>query len=348
VAKEDLSIHNSMENLMKIARSVTYIASAASLLFSSPLFAQSSVTLFGVADAYVGSIKNGSLRNTVVNSSALNSTRWGLRGVEDLGGGLKASFVLESGVNIDNGTSASGGALFSRQAYVGLGGGFGEVRMGRQYSAYDEIRGGTNNTSDSSLFASTSGAWAAGGDYTNRINNQLYYTSPNFGGVTAAVGYGFGEDKTATLSASSTLSLNVKYANGPFTIAFAHQKEDPVGSTPVATKYNMLAGSVDLKFVKFVGGYNQASGPDKEKEYQVGVEAPFGAARVFAGYANSKAKSNAGATTEKGRAFSLLATYDLSKRTALYAGINDTERKNAAGVKTADTQTFGVGVRHRF
>lgn len=333
---------------MKNARSTTYGIAAAALLFSAPLFAQSSVTLYGVADAFVGSIKTGNLRNTVQNSGALNGSRWGLRGTEDLGGGFKGNFVLESGFNIDNGTSANGGALFSRQAYVGLAGVFGEFRLGRQYSAYDEIRGGTNNTSDSGVFAATGGAWAAGGDYVNRINNQAYYTSPNLGGLTAAVGYGFGEDKTATLSASSTLSVNVKYANGPFLIAFAHQKEDPVGTTPVATKYNMLAGSVDFKVVKLVGGYNQASGPDKEKEYQVGIEAPLGAAKLFAGYANAEAKTNAGAKTEKGRAFSLLATYDLSKRTAVYAGLNDTERKNAAGVKTTDTQTLGLGMRHRF
>lgn len=334
---------------MKKARSMTYrMVATAALLVGTNAFAQSSVTLYGIADGFVGSIKNGSVRTTVVNSGGLNTSRWALRGVEDLGGGLKANFILESAFTIDNGVSTNGGGIFSRQAYVGLSGGFGEVRLGRQYSAYDEIRGGTNNTSDSSVFASTGGAWAAGGDYTNRISNQAYYTSPNFGGLTAAVGYGFGEDKTATLSASSTLSLNVKYAAGPFLIAFAHQKEDPVGTTPVATKYNMLAGSADFKVVKFVAGYNQASGPDKEKEYQVGVEAPFGAAKLFAGYANSKAKTNAGATTEKGRAFSLLATYDLSKRTAVYAGLNDTERKNAAGLKTTDTQTLGLGVRHRF
>lgn len=334
---------------MKLGRSVACgIAATTSLLVGAPSLAQSSVTLYGVADGFVGSIKNGSVRTTVQNSGALNGSRWGLRGAEDLGGGVKANFVLESGISIDNGTSANGGALFSRQAYVGLSGGFGEVRLGRQYSAYDEIRGGTNNTSDSSGFAATGTAWAAGGDYTNRINNQVYYATPKFGGVSAAVGYGLGEDKTATLSASSTLSVHVKYAAGPVLVAFTHQKDDPVGATPVATKYNMLAGSFDFGFARVVAGYNEASGPDKEKEFQTGVEAPFGNAKVFAGYANSEAKTNAGATTEKARAFSLLATYDLSKRTAVYVGLNDTERKNAAGVKTTDLQTFGLGVRHRF
>lgn len=334
---------------MKIGRSVAYGIAAATSLLGAQSFAQSStVTLYGIADGYVGTVKNGSVRNTVQNSGALNGSRWGLRGTEELGGGLKANFVLESGVAIDNGTVANGGGLFSRQAYVGLSGAFGEVRLGRQYSAYDEIRGATNNTSDSSGFASTGPAWAAGGDYTNRINNQVYYASPKFAGLSLAVGYGLGEDKTATQSASSTLSVHVKYAAGPLLVALTHQKEDPAGNTPVASKYNMVAGAFDFGFARIVGAYNEASGPDKEKEYQTGIEAPFGAAKLFAGYANSKAKTNAGATTEKARAFSLLATYDLSKRTALYVGLNDTERKTPAGVKTADLQTVGVGVRHRF
>jgi predicted porin len=334
---------------MKIGRSVAYGIAVTTSLLGGQAFAQSSsVTLYGIADGYVGTVKNGSVRTTVQNSGALNGSRWGLRGTEDLGSSLKANFVLESGVAIDNGTVANGGGLFSRQAYVGLSGGFGEVRLGRQYSAYDEMRGASNNTSDSSGFAATGTAWAAGGDYTNRINNQVYYATPKFGGVSAAVGYGFGEDKTATLSASSILSVHVKYAAGPVLVTLTHQKEDPVGSTPVASKYTMVAGAFDFGFARIVGAYNEASGPDKEKEYQTGIEAPIGAAKLFAGYANSKAKTNAGALTEKARAFSLLATYDLSKRTALYAGINDTERKNAAGVKTVDLQTIGMGIRHRF
>ncbi|MFY7941747.1 MAG: porin, partial [Burkholderiaceae bacterium] len=291
--------------------------------------------------------------NIVQNSGALNGSRWGLRGSEDLGGGLKANFTLESGINLDTGAAAQNGVTFSRQAFAGLSGAFGEVRLGRQYSAYDEVRGAFNNTSDSGTFAATGGGtsggvFGAGGDYTNRIDNQVYYATPNFAGFTASVGYGLGENKTATLSAGKILSAKLQFAAGPFAVAYAHQTEDAQGPTPVSSKYNLLAGSFDLKVVKVVGYYNKASGPDKENEYQVGVQAPLGAVTVFAGYANSKAKTNAGATTDKGRAYSLLATYDLSKRSAVYAGLIDLERKNPAGVKTVDHQTIGLGLRHRF
>jgi predicted porin len=314
------------------------------LSLSGPSIAQSTVTLYGVADAWVGSVRDAGVRNTVLQSGGLNGSRWGLRGSEDLGGGLKANFQLESGFSIDTGNEANGASMFGRQAYVGLSSNFGEVRLGRQYSAYDELRGATNNTADSD-FASTA-VWSAGGDYLNRINNQGYYATPDFNGFSAAVGHGGlragGGDPT------KYTSLHVKYAKGPLLVGYAHQREDdPLVTT--AEKYNLVAGSYDFGPVQLVAGINRATGAtDKENEYQVGVSAPFGATTLYVGYANSRAKDLAGATTEKGTGLSALVTHDLSKRTAVYVGINDYEIENGVGVKLTDTQLIGVGVRHNF
>ena len=128
------------------------------LAASGAAMAQSSVTLYGVADAFVGSKKVNTValnatntgfsapsatRQTVIDSSGLNGSRWGLRGNEDLGGGMKAVFVLESGLNIDTGAAASTTSMFNRQAFVGLdSSSFGTVSLGRHYSAYETVRSG--------------------------------------------------------------------------------------------------------------------------------------------------------------------------------------------------------------
>ena len=116
----------------------TLIALAA-VAATGAAFAQSSVTLYGVADVAVGKTNNAGLGLTsdkfqAIASNVLNNgnSRFGLKGSEDLGGGLKANFNYEGGINIANGAgNTSGGQLFSRAAWVSLSGGFGELRAGR-------------------------------------------------------------------------------------------------------------------------------------------------------------------------------------------------------------------------
>src|SRR5690606_10200795 len=102
--------------------------------FSGAALAQSSVTIYGVADAGIAYTDNGNPAGEQwsVESGQQSGSRLGFKGTEDLGGGLSAIFTLESGFNLDNGTSAQGGRLFGRQAWVGLNGGFGTVKLGRQ------------------------------------------------------------------------------------------------------------------------------------------------------------------------------------------------------------------------
>ena len=107
---------------------------------SGGAMAQSSVTLYGVADAWIGqtSTTNAAgtkLKQNKIDSGGFNGSRLGFKGTEDLGGGLKAVFTAEDGYDISTGTSLQGGALFGRQAFVGLAGGFGQVTLGRHYTA---------------------------------------------------------------------------------------------------------------------------------------------------------------------------------------------------------------------
>jgi predicted porin len=322
------------------------------LASSGAAMAQSSVTLYGLVDAYVGhtsttdALGNKTNQN-VVNSSGANNSRWGLKGTEDLGNGLKANFVLEAGFNTDTGTDAqtvgTAGTAFGRQAFVGLSGDFGAVTLGRQYTAYDALRSATNNLYDTNL-ATTNTVWVNGvADYKNRTSNSIAYTSPVFSGVSGAVVIGLGEDKAAGVPVSQYNSLHIKYANGPVLAGYAYQ-EDKVGTT--TNKYNLLAGSYDFGVAKLTGGFNMAKdGTKKDKEFQIGVSAPVGAAAsVAAGYSYSNSKVEATGVTTKMSGLSLLGTYSLSKRTTLYAGLAATKVKDASN----KSSVIAAGVRHTF
>jgi len=369
----------------------TLIALAALAATAGVAHAQSSVTLYGVVDAYVGynSTKTtgattvAKVSQGVVGGSGLSSSRWGLRGSEDLGGGLAAVFTLEGGFAIDTGALANNGGstsanstsiLFGRTASVGLKGNFGEVRLGRQYTAYDSLHGATDHIYDSNTFA-TFGAIAGTGlqDYSGRVNNSVSYASPVFGGFSGSVVYGFGEDKTATASASNSASLQVRYTNGPLLVGYAFQREkQQVGSSlfsaangpglttataagTAATaadtrKYNLFGASYDFGVAKLVGAYNTAKGNSlKDKEYQVGVSVPFGAAALAVGYSHAKSDSRtATVNTNTGRGYTLLGTYDLSKRTTLYAGYINLKGETTNGTVEVSRSLIASGIRHTF
>ncbi|MEO6320601.1 MAG: porin [Polaromonas sp.] len=347
------------------------------LAASGAAMAQSSVTLYGVADAFVGSRKvetgagfQGPLntpvaatsgqRQTVVDTSGVNGSRWGLKGSEDLGGGMKGVFVLESGYNLDTGAQKTAGSIFDRQAFVGLQSGFGTVSLGRQYSAYDALNSPTNHNYDAFTFNATSGVAANGlKAYTGRVDNSIAYTSPSFSGFSGAVGYGFGENKNAVGNvngdATDIGSVHLKYANGPVLVGYAYQEEKlaAVAGNQDKNKYNLVGATYDFGVVKLNGSYNQAKNNTfKDKEGQIGVVVPFGAAAISAGYARSKSEGNGVERTGKG--FSVLATYDLSKRTRLYAGAQQTKAFVPTAVATlaqvgeTKTTTYGLGVRHSF
>jgi predicted porin len=336
------------------------------MLAASTAFAQSSVTLYGVADAWLGQTSvtispGAAVKQIKLDSGGYNGSRWGLRGSEDLGGGLKANFQLESGFNIDSGgfASNSAGGIFGRQAYVGLSGGFGAINFGRQYTAYDDARGAENaNNGFDTAFTPTGTVYGRGStttvgvltgvaDYTSRTNNTIKYNTPDFGGVSGALSYALGEDKTAAASASSVLGAHLKYVNGPIAVFAALQNEKPAG-TGDKTQFANIGANYDLGVVRLSAGYQNAKlGTTKDNEFQAGVAVPFGPAAISAGFATTQTKVN-GAKAGKGTGFGLTGYYDLSKRTAAYAGVRSAKFEDAGGNTTSKDSLFAVGVRHRF
>lgn len=337
------------------------LLAVSALLMSGTTFAQSSVTFYGIADAFAGQKSTGTgatkVKQAVIDSDGLLNSRWGLRGSESLGSGLKAEFQLESLFNISNGVvtqvttvpAAVNPQLFSSQAWVGLNGDFGNVKLGRQVSPFHSFVGLTNNLYDATAFSTTGTVWGLGNlpNYVGRFDNAISYESPVFGGVSGKVAFGLGEDKTAALAASKNTSLNIKYAAGPILAGFSYQKQTPVAPASALT-YNMVGGAYDFGVARVVAGINMAkSNVAEDKEWQLGVSVPFGAFSVAAGYGYSRGKLN-GANANKGTGAALLATYDLSKRTRLYAGYRKTNAKNATGATTNETSVLGTGIVHRF
>ena len=184
--------------------------------------------------------------------------------------------------------------------------------------------------------------YKSGGDYSSRFADQIRYETPNMGGFYGGVSYAFEQ----TAGEKDTMSAFMAgYKNGPLNVGLGYQNEK--GSE---NKYTAISGAYDLGMAALSAGYNNPSGSDangKDNEFTVGVTVPMGAFKVSAGYANSKTKI-AGNTMAKASGFALGATYSLSKRTRIYAGLRDFTVKNGSDVKTKDNTLYAMGVRHDF
>ncbi|MEW6341003.1 MAG: porin [Paraburkholderia sp.] len=213
------------------------LATAILAAFAGAAHAQSSVTLYGLVDAGVTYVNHattsaGPKSLYQFGDGVSQGSRWGLRGSEDLGGGLKAIFNLENGFNVGNGTLGQGSTEFGRQAYVGLTqNGVGSLTLGRQYSFSTDYLGGSY----------ANGGQTVAGNYgyhindidqltSSRINNSVKFNSANFYGLTFGAMYGFsntagafsGAPSTQTNASSSAYSFGLNYTNGPLGIGAAY------------------------------------------------------------------------------------------------------------------------------
>jgi len=320
--------------------------------FTGVAQAQSSVTLYGIVDTYVGRTKAGApgaeTSTTVLNSGGLSTSRWGVKGEEDLGGGLKAVFKLEQRVNADNGTTTADTA-FDRQAYVGLAGGFGEVQIGNVWSAFDDVFYIGNPLFDSFVFAPGAANYSLGGNpvmasynYNDKPRNAIRYTSPSFGGFSGAVSYGLKEAGTV-----SQTDFNIAYAGGPISAALAYQVQDNANGAGSDDKFTYASIAYDLGVAVIKAGYGTTRNviASKTDDYQVGVDFPLSSALTLsAGYASSKDKDG---SDVKRNGYAFGANYKLSKRTDFYAAYNNSKEKTA-GTTTEKFSFFGAGIRHSF
>ena len=301
------------------------LVALAAMAFAGIAAAQSSVTLYGIADIWVGKPEGGKVQ---AGSGGVNQSRWGLKGSEDLGGGLKAVFTFESGFSLANGQVA--GTLFNRQANVGLEGGFGTLKLGQNWNALDDIYGAANSGFDSAL--SANGVWK--NSYTGAAAAQIYYATPEVAGFSGA----FSTQLNGNTSNGSTKisSVHAKYNGGPVYVGLGY--EDDKGTKQKGT---LLNGSYDLGMAKLLASYytTKVTGVSgKINSYQLGADIPVGSALTLSvGYASSKATGGKSAS-----GFGIAAAYGLSKRTTLYGGLR------AANNEAAGKDLWAVGVNHKF
>ena len=198
------------------------IAMAALSTFVGVAHAQSSVTLYGIVDDGFNFVTNSGGKHLYsLASGVMQSDRWGLRGTEDLGGGLNAIFVLENGFDLNSGKLGQGGLEFGRQAYVGLSGKYGGLLLGRQYDSVVDYVGRLE-------FGDTFGAsiTAHAGDVDNfnntyRVNNAIKFKSANYGGLTFGGLYSLGGVAGQT-GRNQIYSLGAGYTNGPLVLGVGY------------------------------------------------------------------------------------------------------------------------------
>lgn len=325
------------------------VALAVLASFGGAALAQSSVNLYGRLDASVGNENVNDVSTTKLFSGNLAPSVLGLRGTEDMGGGLKANFALEGTLTVDDGTVD--GLRFQRASWVGLSGGFGEVRAGRMGSSYKDIfdLGVSNNLYDSEFTPTLIAQLPGIGAFVDRPSNVIRYDSPRFGGFTGSVSHAFDENVAPSTVNPTITSFNLRYASGPLDLGIGHQAE---GNDDAALERNFTVLSAAYDFRSFrVSGQLQLSEQGDQFEDQdvsVGVIIPVGSSfDVSIGFATGESEIN-GVSQGEGSAISLGGTYRLSKRTTMYGGLINGEVEDGTGVVVLERRMLAFGVKHDF
>ncbi|CAJ0720848.1 Outer membrane porin protein [Ralstonia edaphis] len=367
-------------------RSLTTVAVLGTI--SAAAHAQSSVTLYGIVDVGIryNTHQNaaGNSKIGMGNGGLLSGSRWGLMGNEDLGGGNKAFFQLESGFTPGTGSTQqstpSGTArLFGRTAVVGLSSQtYGEIALGRQYTLVHEMVY-THDIYALSNYVGTVGYQGAGLTGGGRLDNTVRYTSPSFGGFTVKGAYTFGETAGDTKHNSSP-AVAASYDNGPLSVGAAFQIINNIGGlTPATTAYGSTYFGITIpdstQKVATVGATYKLPGGTKlyasyiysnvypvgyrNDSFSVAVSYPLTPALELKMPIYFDRLKHAGQNGTRVTGGPLL-DYSLSKRTDVYAGVDYTQL-NGAWRTLAGTPGFTmavggrssvfeatVGLRHKF
>jgi len=359
--------------------------------FAGVAQAQTSVTIYGSFDAGVRNQRDvdaaGHSRTTMSSTGTYNSNRLGFKGVEDLGGGLNAHFTLESGFNSGNGElNNTQNKLFQRSAFVGLGGQWGALDLGRQYTvafktvgAYDPF-----NYKFTGIIPLSQASVSAG----TRTDNDIQYTG-TFGPITARAEYALGE-RAGGGSGNALAAVGGTYANGPLSFGAAYTKRNPNLATAAQLTANANAtnfqdnrhftvgGAFTFGPGRIAAGYAQekqdranGNGDASQKNAWVGGSYDITPALgLTAAYYHTKVDAGAFGTTNtasgKRGLFIVGATYALSKRTNFYADIDYAKYKDglitpSTGTSVITSQSslisapghdkllgFSVGINHLF
>ncbi len=386
----------------------TLLAAALALGFTGVAQAETSVTLYGLIDAGFGwHQEKGKVQNAAGETQTVKQTRtglhdgasngqsgsrFGLRGTEDLGNGLRAEFTLEQGFNIGNGGDHISGKQFSRQAWIGLAGdSWGSLRFGRQHNVgsdfllgmIDPFGGGFGVANGGRVFTAIN---------TNRMDNSVKYVTPNFSGFQFGIAYSFQHTGAQSWkhehkddSNYRAISTGIRYANGPLAVGLAYDQmknNSNQAFEDTTVRQWVLGASYDFEVVKLHAAFGQGrngtfrstggvngdldysgwtavgegvNGFDKgfkSNSYLVGVSAPIGAGNLMASWHMMDPRSDpdrpvaGGYNLEKQSTYALGYTYDLSKRTNVYA--YGAYMDNVGFRDDFKATSVAIGLRHRF
>lgn len=323
---------------------------------SLPAFAQSTVTLYGLIDEGFDYTNNvGGSKVYELQSGYAQGSRWGMKGTEDLGGGLKAVFQIESGFNVNNGKLAQGGLGFGRQAYVGLADEkLGTVTLGRQYDSLVDYLAQTTANGNWGGYLFSHPYDNDNTDNTFRVNNTVKYTSPSFSGLQFGGTYSFSND--TNFANNRQYSMGLQYATGGLLFAAAYLQANNPSSTSggavnnggdenfVATRlrvfgaglnYTFGAATVGFAYTNtdvtqplssgYVGAITPAGGAKlsslRFSNFEVNAKYQFTSAFYIGAvydYTRTSFNATSGALHPNYQSVGLMADYNLSKRTDIY------------------------------
>lgn len=345
--------------------------------------AATNVQLYGILDAGIQYISNGpgGKSMTGLSSGNLNGSRWGFKGSEDLGNGLKAVFVLESGIDMTNGTSLQGGRLFGRQAYVGLSSkDWGQLSVGRHNTLMIDWMSKYSPFGNSNFSGKR-----ADSAFSDRMDNSIKYVG-KFGNVNFGAYYSTGWNNTQSYNDSKLgrmVGVGLRYADGPLDAAVLYHSKHaqaPRAGANSSNREDRIIAGVSYKFDSFsvYGGYRwlkqRLTQQDLRSDmYWAGVQyRPSKPTRlslalfhvkgtVCDNMNNAACPAVQGAGKDQKPTLLLLSgEYDLSKRTTVYAMSAYAINKHGSSLSVAGgnfganvepgKNQFGlqVGMRHRF
>lgn len=347
----------------------TFVA-LATLTAAAGAFAQSSnVTLFGVVDASLVRMSSSTNSVTGLSSGGLSSSRLGFRGVEDLGGGLKAGFWLEGGLAVDNGTTS--GFKFDRRSTVSLLGNFGEVRLGRDKSpaylnieAFDPFGDAGVGGNGGANLVDSKAVGTPEGSAPKRASNSLNYLLPKMGGFYGQAQYAFGEKTSGQANdrEGSSVALRMGYAAGPLNVALGlGTVRGGTATAGVNYKSTNIGASYNFGMVKPMALFATERGNGRRVDlFGLGATVPLGAGELRVAYNNFKRKDVANADSQK---FAIGYGYNLSKRSQIYGAVarvsNDDAAKRGLAVSSSSLASptiangdnvtgYEIGFRHTF
>jgi predicted porin len=350
---------NRVASTMLLALSAGVFAGGAQAQQAASGAGGTSVTLYGVLDGYVQLGRSANNLNRL-QSGGLSGSRLGFRGTEDLGGGLRGFFILEAGLNSDDGSSGQGGLAFGRQSVLGLQGAFGQVSLGRQYSsAYTAANdfsvfgnnpygpstgliggfaGGYEPTRGASSTAVAPATGATGNGSPTRVNNSIKYETPALGGFRVGAMYGAGENLSESSNSNDQRLVDayLRWNAGAFDAIVSYIDDKtlptPAGLEGTNVKVGSVAAGMNLGPVRVVAGYMDVN--DKRidnqdgKGYWVGSEFRLSSGNLIR---LQYVENNPEGEDNKSRALGLGYQYDFSRRTAFYTAVTRFRNETNAG-----------------